>query len=122
MSSLRLQLSILGYLVVAEAAGAREAVSLARQLCPDVVVISIAMSRMDGLEACKHIDREALCPVVLLCECSKAEWIRKACSLLAVQAYLVKPVTEQNLEPAIEMALARYRHYERAQISLPSVA
>ena len=122
MSSLRVQLSILGYLVIAEAADAREAVCLARQLCPDVIVMSLAMSSMDGLDACKHIDREALCPIVLLCECSKTEWIQEACSLLAVQAYLVKPVSEQNLEPAIELALARYRPFERAQISLPTVA
>jgi AmiR/NasT family two-component response regulator len=69
-----------------------------------------------------HSESEALCSVVLLCECSKAEWIQEACSLLAVQAYLVKPVSEQNLEPAIELALARYRYFERAQISPPSVA
>ncbi len=121
-SSLRLQLSILGYLVVAEARDAREAVSLARQLCSDVVVMSLAMSNLDGLAACKHIDQETLCPIVLLCECSKAEWIQEACSLLAVQAYLVKPVSEQNLEPAIELALARFGHFERSQISLSSVA
>ena len=121
-SSLRVQLSTLGYLIVAEARDAREAVSLARQLCSDVVVMNIAMSNLDGLEACKHIDQEALCPIVLLCECSKAEWIQEACSLLAVQAYLVKPVSEQNLEPAIELALARYRPFERAQTSLPTVA
>ena len=89
LSSLRFQLSILGYLVVAEAADAREAVSLARELCPDVVVMNIAMSNIDGLEACKHIDREALCPIVLLCDCSNEEWIREVCSLLAVQSYQI---------------------------------
>ena len=117
MSRLRVQLSILGYLVVAEAADAREAVSLARQLCPDVVVMNIDMHNMDGLEASKHIDQESMCPVVLLCECSKTEWIQEACSLLAVKAYLIKPVNEQNLEPAIELALARFQPFDRSQIS-----
>ena len=117
VSHLRAQLSILGYLVVAETTDAREAVSLARQLCPDVVVMNIEMTDMDGLEASRHIDQESLCPIVLLCECSKAEWIQEACSLLAVKAYLVKPVSEQNLEPAIELALARSRHFELSQLS-----
>ena len=122
MSRLRVQLSILGYLVVAEAADGREAVSLARQLCPDVVVIKIEMPCMDGLEASKHIDREGLCPVILLCECSKSEWVQEACSLFAVQAYLVEPVSEHNLEPAIELALAHFKRFERSRVPLSSVA
>lgn len=115
MFSLRAQLSTLGYLVVAEAADGREAVSLARQLCPDVVVMDIELPNMDGLEASRHIDQEGLCPVVLLNEYSKVEWVREACSLSAVQAYLVKPVHERDLEPVIELALARFQQIERLE-------
>jgi len=121
-SRLRVQLSILGYLVVAEVTDAREAVSLARQLCPDVVVMNVDMSDMDGLEACKEIDGEALCPIVLLCSSSKAEWIQKACAFWAIQAYLVDPVSEQNLEPAVELALARFLPFARSPRSLPRAA
>ena len=115
MFSLRAQLSTLGYLVVAEAADGREAVSLARQLCPDVVVMDIELPNMDGLEASKHIDQEGLCPVVLLSENSNAEWVREACSLSAVQAYLIKPVHERDLEPAVELALARFQQIARLE-------
>jgi len=115
MFSLRAQLSTLGYLVVAEAADGQEAVSLARQLCPDVVVMDIEMPNMDGLEASRHIDQEGLCPVVLLSEYSNAEWVREACSLSAVQAYLVKPVHDRHLEPVIELAFARFQQIERLE-------
>ena len=77
---------------------------------------------MDELEASKHIDQEALCPVILLCECSKSEWVQEACSLSAVQAYLVKPVSERNLEPAIELALAHFKRFERSRVPLSGVA
>jgi two-component system, response regulator PdtaR len=122
LSLLRHQLSVLGYLVVAEAADGREAVSLARQLCPDVIVLKLEMPNMDGLQASKYIDQEGLCPVILLCDCNKSEWVQEACSLLAVQAYLVKPVSERNLEPAVELALARFKRFERPRAPLPGVA
>ena len=113
--SLRTRLSILGYLVVAEAADGQETVSLARQLCPDAVVMDIEMLNTDGLEASKHIDREGLCPIVLLGGRSKAGRVQEACSVSAVHAYLVKPVSERDLEPAIELALARSRQIERLE-------
>ena len=51
MSCLRMQLTDLGYVVVAETQDGREAVSLARQLHPDLVLMDIKMPNVDGLEA-----------------------------------------------------------------------
>ena len=41
--------------VVGEARTGREAVEMACNLKPDVVVMDISMAEMDGLEACQHI-------------------------------------------------------------------
>jgi len=104
-----------GIRIVGEAADGQEAVSLARQLLPDVVVMDVEMPNMDGLEASKYIDQEGLCSVILLSERGKTEWVQDACSLSAVQAYLVKPVNEENLEPAIELALDRFQRIKELQ-------
>ena len=115
-SCLRTQLMDLGYAVVAEAKDGREAVSLARQLHPDLVLMDIKMPNVDGLEASRQIDLEGICPIVLLSAYSDRALVRKACSLSAVQAYLVKPVTARDLEPAIELAVhcfQRLKHLQR---------
>ena len=111
---LRAQLTNLGHQVVAEAADGQEAVSLARQLHPDVILMDIKMPNMDGLEASKQIDQDGLCPIILLSAYSGADLVQRARSL-SVQAYLVKPVDERDLEPAIELAVDRFRQVRRLQ-------
>jgi response regulator NasT len=113
--SLRAQVSSLGHLVVAEATDGREAVSLARQLRPDLVLMDVEMPGMDGLAASEQIDREGMCPIILLSAYGEPESVRRACSLAAVQAYLVKPVGERDLLPAAVFALNRYWQTECLQ-------
>ena len=114
-SSLHAQVSNLGHLVVAEAADGQEAVTLARQLRPDLVVMDVEMPGMDGLAASEQIDREGMCPIILLSAYGEPESVRRACSLAAVQAYLVKPVDERDLLPAVALALNRYWQIECLQ-------
>lgn len=122
LSDLRAQLSGLGYLVAAETADMEEALRLAQQLCPDAIVMNLGRLGLEELEACLDVDREELCPIVLLSESSNEELIRKACSLLAVESYLAQPVSERNLEPAIELAMARFRPRARPAAARPAAA
>jgi AmiR/NasT family two-component response regulator len=115
MSCLRMQLTDLGYVVVAEAKDVREAVFLARQLHPNLVLMDIKMPNVDGLEASRQIDEEGICPIVLLSAYSDRTLVDRACSLSAVQAYLVKPLAARDLEPAIELAVHRFQRFKRLQ-------
>jgi response regulator NasT len=111
-SRLRAQLIHLGHLVVAEARNGRQAVVLAGQLCPDLVVMDVEMPVMDGLAASERIDQEGICPIILLSAYGDPDSVRRACSVAAVQAYLVKPVDERDLLPAVVLALNRYWQME----------
>lgn len=56
-----------GFTVVGEAANGREAVDLARQLHPDVVLLDLAMPELDGLSALPELRAAApACEVVVL--------------------------------------------------------
>lgn len=96
-----------GHQVVGEATNGRQAVELAKKLKPDLCIFDVKMPEMDGIAAAKIVNKEKIGPVVLLTAFSQPEIVKKATEA-GVQAYLVKPVQEANLFPAIEVAMSRY--------------
>jgi len=111
---LREMLTNLGYLVVGEVADGRSAVNQARELRPDVVIMDIKMPDMDGIEATQVLTEEHIAPVVLLSAYSQRELVERAREA-GVVAYLVKPYREEELAPAIEVALARFAEFSDLQ-------
>ena len=107
---LREMLTNLGYLVVGEVADGKSAVNQARELRPDIVIMDIMMPDMDGIEAAKVLTEEKIAPVVLLSAYSQRELVERA-RAAGVVAYLVKPYREEDLTPAIEVALARFSEF-----------
>ena len=100
-------LTALGYVVVGEASDGQMAVSLARELKPDITIMDIEMPEMDGIDAARILSAEKLCPVLLLTAYSQRELVERARDA-GVMGYLVKPFRESEVTPAIEVALARY--------------
>jgi AmiR/NasT family two-component response regulator len=96
-----------GYVVVAEAADGEQAVALAEQHRPDLVVLDVKMPRLDGISAAERIASARLAPVVVLTAFSQRELVERARDAGAM-AYLVKPFTKADLLPALEMAVARF--------------
>jgi response regulator NasT len=105
--NLRDMLERAGYEVVGEAATGKQAVELAHKLNPDVILMDIKMPEMDGLTAAKEINRSRPRLIIILTAYYDAEFLERA-NQAGVFGYLVKPVTEQDLVPAIVTALARY--------------
>ena len=95
-----------GYLVVGEAADGEEAVRLATELDPDIVVMDIKMPKMDGISAAEKI-AELKIPVVLLTAFSQADLVTRAAEAGAM-AYVTKPFKPTDLLPAIQIALSRH--------------
>ena len=96
-----------GYQVVGEAGRGDQAVELARNLRPDLVILDVKMPGRDGIEAARQITSEGVCAVLMLTAFSQREVVEQARDAGAV-AYLVKPFQKQDLGPAIELATARY--------------
>ena len=94
-----------GFDVVGEAGDGQEAVDLATDLKPDLVVMDIKMPRMDGITAAKHL-AELKVPVVLLTAFAQKELFEQAAEVGAM-AYVLKPFNPNDLLPAIEIALHR---------------
>jgi response regulator NasT len=111
---LREMLNNLGYLVVGEAGDGRSAVNLARELRPDVVLMDIKMPDMDGIEAARILTEERVAPVVLLTAFSQRDLVERA-KEAGVVGYLVKPIKEADLSPAIEVALTRFAEFRELE-------
>jgi len=111
MMSLRKQLAALGHCVVAEASNGEEAVALAAATQPDLAILDIKMPVADGIEAAQRITRARPIPIILLTAYNEAELVERAAQA-NISAYLMKPVAEEDLLPAITLALIRFRQFE----------
>jgi AmiR/NasT family two-component response regulator len=96
-----------GYDVVAQASDGEEAVELAREHTPDLVIMDVKMPRLDGIAAASIVAAERIAPIVMLTAFSQRELVDRARDAGAM-AYLVKPFTITDLVPAIEMAASRF--------------
>ena len=96
-----------GYDVVGQAEDGEKAIALAEELRPDLVILDIKMPRLDGLAAAERVARGRIAPVVMLTAFSQRDLVERARDAGAM-AYLVKPFTQSDLVPAIEMAVSRF--------------
>jgi two-component system, response regulator PdtaR len=96
-----------GFEVVGEAADGEQAVALATELRPDLVICDVKMPRMDGIAAAALIVGRRIAPVVMLTAFSQRDLIERARDAGAM-AYLIKPFQKRDLLPAIEMATSRF--------------
>jgi AmiR/NasT family two-component response regulator len=97
-----------GYDVVGEADDGEQAVRLAEEHRPDLVVMDIKMPVLDGISAAERIAGARIAPVVLLTAFSQRELVERARDAGAM-AYVVKPFTAADLLPALEIAVSRHQ-------------
>jgi two-component system, response regulator PdtaR len=96
-----------GFDVVGEAGDGLQAIELAKELKPDLMVMDIKMPDMDGLSAAEEIAKLRI-PVVFLTAFNQQELVSRA-SEVGAMAFLVKPFSPEDLLPAIEVALSRFQ-------------
>ncbi|HET7819974.1 MAG TPA: response regulator, partial [Ornithinibacter sp.] len=96
-----------GYEVVGQAGDGEQAVAMALDLKPDIVIMDVKMPVMDGITAAEQIGKERICPVVMLTAFSQTELVERARDA-GVMAYVVKPFTASDVTPALDIALSRW--------------
>jgi AmiR/NasT family two-component response regulator len=96
-----------GYQVVGEAGDGEEAIKLANDLKPDLVILDVKMPKLDGIEAASKITSDRVAPVVILTAFSQRDLVERARDA-GTMAYLVKPFAKRDLVPAIELAVSRF--------------
>ena len=113
---LKNQLELLGYQVEAVSNG-QAAVDMVSEIKPTLVIMDVKMPEMDGIDAAKNISARTTIPIILITGLSSDEMATKAIES-GVFAYLVKPVTKKQLEPAIKLAMARYNEFKSLKVEV----
>lgn len=101
----------LGHQVVSVAETGRELVEHCRELKPDLVITDIKMPDMDGIEAASLIYQELPIPVILISAYHDQSLIERA-EADHIMAYLVKPIAQKDLAPAIAIATRRFEQFQ----------
>ena len=102
----------LGHHVVAQARDGRELVEQCRAVRPDLVITDIKMPEMDGIDAAVAIYKETPAPVILVSAFHDASLIERA-EADHILGYLVKPIKQADLAPAITLATHRFEQFEQ---------
>ena len=94
------------FTVVGEASDGREAVALAEQLKPDIIVMDIGMPSLNGIEACRQIhDSLPGTQVIMLSMHSDEGYVLRALKAGA-KGYMLKDSAEADLASAIRAVTA----------------
>src|ERR1051326_1832947 len=103
-----------GYEVVGEAVEGRKAIEMAKDLKPDLILMDINMpGPIDGITATREILSAQPVPIIMLTAYSDDDYVDAALDAGAC-AYLVKPITSEQLLPAIKTAMTRFQDLQAA--------
>ncbi len=104
----------LGYHVVGAASTGEQAVELAREHVPDIILMDIMLKgEMSGIDAAEAIRKEANIPVIFLTAYADESTLAKA-KVTQPYGYIIKPFKEIDIHTSIEMAL--YKHKKETEV------
>jgi len=105
-------LARLGHRVVGVASNGLEAIELALETHPDVVIMDVFMPVLNGLDAASEIISHQHIPIVLSTGLTDSKCLNRALDLNVI-SYLVKPFSPSQLKVALHLAIAQHRAAEQ---------
>ena len=102
-----------GYKTI-EAYDGEQAVALALEAKPDLIILDVMLPKMDGFTVCKKIRQKLTCPVIMLT--AKEEVVDKIIGLeLGADDYMTKPFSIRELTARIKANLRKHVIQEEVQ-------
>jgi len=92
--------------IIGEAADGQEAILVAKELEPDLVLMDITMPRMNGLDATRRLKKIMPELMVIILTIHDLDQYREAALASGASAYVLKKTMMEELIPAIRMALS----------------
>ena len=96
-----------GYHVIGEACDGFDAIEICTQQKPDLVIMDIKMPLLNGLKASRVLINDNLAKCILLLTAYSDKDMLTEAKDIGIMSYIVKPVDERSLLPAIEIAIAK---------------
>ncbi|MDD2270620.1 MAG: response regulator [Desulfuromonadaceae bacterium] len=109
--NLKSMLGDLGFDEILECGDGAKAVELALGCFPDMAILDVSMPGMDGITAATEIKKKLKIPIMLLTSACDSATVKRA-SASGIAAFLTKPLRQQDLLPAIEIALQHVEEVE----------
>ena len=97
--------------VVGNGSRVEDAVSLVERHRPDATVVAVGLSDGDGVEAARQVMAGCPCPLVLLTSRTDPAVAARAVEA-GVLGFLAKPLRPEELGPALDLAVSRFRDLE----------
>ena len=100
-----------GGTVVGNGSRAEDAVRLVDKHRPDVLLLAVGLPDGDGVDAARQVMSTLPCPIVLLTSHTDTMVAARAVEA-GVLGFLVKPLRPEELGPALDVAVSRFREHE----------
>jgi OmpR family response regulator RpaB len=114
---LETRLSIHGYNVILATNG-EDALSIFRKEQPDLIILDIMLSKLDGYKVCNEIRKESQVPIIMLT--ALGDIIDRVTGLeLGADDYVIKPFSLKELEARIRSVLRRTKIKSNPSIPKP---
>jgi DNA-binding NarL/FixJ family response regulator len=105
-----------GWEVCGEASNGREAVRMAEELRPDIVVLDLSMPELNGIEACRVIKKTLSNTEVLIYTLHETEQLIRKALTAGARGFVLKSDAEVKLVEAID-ALSRHKPFLNSKAS-----
>lgn len=108
------------WIVCGEATDGDEAIRLAQELHPDVIIMDITMPRMSGLEACSRLRTAGMTLPVLVFTTHQSDQLPADVRRAGAQGYVLKSQAARDLVVAIDALLAGGTFFGAPPLSQPA--